>query len=104
MRTSLMPILSDWEWQEKAACRGMNSSMFFSPTGERGRERQEREARARSICGRCEVVEACAAMALDYRERYGVWGGLSAGERQDILSAADESASAEQERSRAAAG
>ncbi|CAM5360026.1 MULTISPECIES: WhiB family transcriptional regulator [Streptomyces] len=85
MRTRLLPLLSDWEWQERAACRGMSSAVFFSPVGERGHERRKREERARRICGRCEVIEACAAMALDCRERYGVWGGMSAGERQGIL-------------------
>ncbi|POX64382.1 transcription factor WhiB [Streptomyces sp. Ru62] len=85
MRTRLLPLLSNWEWQERAACRGMNSSVFFSPPGEKGRDRRQREERARRICNRCEVIEACAAMALDYKERYGVWGGISAGERQGIL-------------------
>ncbi|MER6067147.1 WhiB family transcriptional regulator [Streptomyces sp. NPDC001792] len=85
MRTRPLPLLSDWEWQERAACRGMSSSVFFSPPGEKGRDRRQREERARRICGRCEVIEACAAMALDYKERYGVWGGMSAGERQGIL-------------------
>lgn len=87
MRTRPLPLLSDWEWQERAACRGMNSSVFFSPPGEKGRARRTREERARRICGSCEVIEACAAMALDYKERYGVWGGMSAGERQGILGA-----------------
>lgn len=85
MRTRMLPLLSDWAWQERAACRGMSSAVFFSPQGERGRRRRQREERARRICGRCEVLEQCAAMALDYRERYGVWGGMSGGERQNIL-------------------
>lgn len=88
MRTRLIPLLSNWAWQERAACRGMKSSVFFSPPGERGRERKEREERARRICGRCEVAEACAAMALDHKERFGVWGGLSAEERRAILGTA----------------
>ncbi|WP_331481891.1 WhiB family transcriptional regulator [Streptomyces rubrogriseus] len=81
MRTRLRPLLSDWAWQERAACRGMNSAVFYSPPGERGRERREREEAARSICRGCQVVEQCAAMAVDYEERYGVWGGMSPRER-----------------------
>jgi WhiB family redox-sensing transcriptional regulator len=65
----------------------MNSGVFFSPPGERGRARREREEQARRICSRCEVIETCAAMALDFKERYGVWGGLSADERQALLGA-----------------
>ncbi|MFF0225864.1 WhiB family transcriptional regulator [Streptomyces sp. NPDC004629] len=89
MRTRLLPLLSDWEWQERAACRGMNSATFFSPTGERGKERDEREERARRICRSCEVIEPCAAMALDSKQRHGVWGGMSARERRHILSVPD---------------
>ncbi|MFF0050840.1 WhiB family transcriptional regulator [Streptomyces sp. NPDC005498] len=93
MRTRPLPLLSEWTWQEHAACRGMNSSMFFSPTGERGRERYEREERARAICHGCEVVEECTSMALDYEERYGVWGGMSATERRHLSEEAGERAS-----------
>ncbi|MFE9360570.1 WhiB family transcriptional regulator [Streptomyces olivaceoviridis] len=84
MRTKLLPLLNDWEWQERAACRGMNSAVFFPPQGERGHRRRRREEQARQICDRCEVIEECAAMALHNKEPYGVWGGMTAGERQDI--------------------
>ncbi|MFJ3672598.1 WhiB family transcriptional regulator [Streptomyces sp. NPDC090106] len=82
MRNTLRPLSSDWQWQQSAACRGMNSSVFFSPPGERGRARLAREERARSICGRCPVVDVCAATALAHGESYGVWGGLSDAERR----------------------
>jgi WhiB family redox-sensing transcriptional regulator len=32
-------------------------------------------ARAKAICGRCGLAEACIAAALDRAEPYGVWGG-----------------------------
>ncbi|WP_307804648.1 WhiB family transcriptional regulator [Streptomyces sp. VRA16 Mangrove soil] len=83
MREDPRPLLSDWQWQERAACRGMNSATFFSPTGERGRARREREEGARRICGRCDVADVCAATALARGETYGVWGGLSYDERRD---------------------
>ncbi|MGY0489375.1 WhiB family transcriptional regulator [Streptomyces sp. WG-D5] len=81
------PLLSDWEWQQRAACRGMNSATFFSPSGERGRARREREESARRICGRCEVADTCAATALAHGETYGVWGGLTGDERRDGIRA-----------------
>lgn len=81
MRTRLRPLLSDWGWQEQAACRGMNSATFYSPQNERGKERRKREETARRICHGCEVIEECAAMAVDFEERYGVWGGMSPRER-----------------------
>ncbi|MET8956464.1 hypothetical protein ACWEO4_20700 [Streptomyces sp. NPDC004393] len=32
---NVKPHLSEWRWQSLAACRGMDSSVFFSPMGER---------------------------------------------------------------------
>ncbi|MFD3582925.1 WhiB family transcriptional regulator [Streptomyces sp. NPDC058683] len=84
MRTNPRPLLGDWQWQQRAACRGMNSSTFFSPPGERGPARRDREERARRICARCEVVDTCAATALKHGEAYGVWGGLSDNDRRQL--------------------
>ncbi|WP_433453965.1 WhiB family transcriptional regulator [Streptomyces sp. CA-142005] len=42
------PLSEAWKWQADAACRGMDSSVFFSPTGERGPARRRREEAARS--------------------------------------------------------
>ncbi|MGW0819469.1 WhiB family transcriptional regulator [Streptomyces viridiviolaceus] len=77
----LQPVGDLWDWQRFAACRGMDSSVFYSPTGERGRLRKEREERARRVCEGCPVREQCARMALETREHYGVWGGLSEADR-----------------------
>jgi WhiB family transcriptional regulator, redox-sensing transcriptional regulator len=41
---------------------------------------------AKKICLQCPVIEQCRERALDHRESYGVWGGLSEGERDKILS------------------
>ena len=38
------------------------------------------------------MIAACAAAALAAREPYGVWGGLSESEREDILRARDRGA------------
>ncbi|MGI5135652.1 MULTISPECIES: WhiB family transcriptional regulator [unclassified Streptomyces] len=77
------PFIAYWDWQRDALCRGMDASVFFSPTGERGRERLAREAKAREICARCPVREICARIALDAHEEYGFWGGLSERERTE---------------------
>jgi WhiB family transcriptional regulator, redox-sensing transcriptional regulator len=70
-----------WAWRLRAACRDIDSAVFFSPDGERGPARAAREARAKVICARCPVIRQCAAHAIRYGERYGVWGGLSERER-----------------------
>ena len=70
-----------WSWRLRAACRDVDSAVFFSPDGERGPKRAAREARAKAICAGCPVIRQCAAHAIWYGERYGVWGGLSEQER-----------------------
>ncbi|SCE22930.1 Transcription factor WhiB, partial [Streptomyces sp. SolWspMP-sol7th] len=68
-----------WDWQLLAACRGVDSSLFFHPEGERGAARSAREASAKEVCMRCPVRAECAAHALAVREPYGVWGGRHRG-------------------------
>ncbi|MFF0723518.1 WhiB family transcriptional regulator [Streptomyces sp. NPDC004134] len=74
-----------WDWQLIAACRGVDSSLFFHPEGERGAARSAREASAKEVCMRCPVRAECAAHALAVREPYGVWGGLTEDEREELL-------------------
>jgi WhiB family transcriptional regulator, redox-sensing transcriptional regulator len=68
-------------WRLRAACRDIDSAVFFSPDGERGPTREVREARAKAICARCPVIGECATYALVAGERHGVWGGLSERDR-----------------------
>ena len=74
-----------WHWREWAACRGMDSEVFFSPDGERGIAKRARERAAKAICATCPVREPCLAHALATREPYGVWGGMSERERAALL-------------------
>jgi len=79
------PNADMWDWQLNAACRGLASSTFFHPEGERGPARARREANAKAVCVGCPEVAACRAHALEVHEPYGIWGGLSEGERQLLL-------------------
>ena len=81
------PMSHLWEWQMLGACRGVDSELFFHPEGERGPSRSNREAAAKALCAQCPVIAACREAALSAREPYGVWGGLSEHEREDILAA-----------------
>jgi WhiB family redox-sensing transcriptional regulator len=58
--------------------------MFFHPEGERGPARINRDASAKAVCSACPVKVQCAQHALAVREPYGVWGGLTEDEREDI--------------------
>ncbi len=76
-----------WDWQLHAACRGRDTEQFFHPENERGPRRLAREAAAKAVCAECPVIRECAAHALRTREPYGIWGGLSETERDEILGA-----------------
>ncbi|MEO8815589.1 MAG: WhiB family transcriptional regulator [Mycobacterium sp.] len=71
-----------WDWQLRGACRGIDSSVFFPPDGERGRARAQRERNAQEWCRNCPVIAKCREHALTVGEPYGIWGGMSEAERQ----------------------
>ena len=73
-----------WSWRLRAACRQVDSAVFFPPDGERHAQRDARETRAKAICASCPVLRQCAVYAIRYGERYGVWGGLSEREREAL--------------------
>jgi WhiB family redox-sensing transcriptional regulator len=75
------PVAEMWDWQLQAACRGLPSEIFFHPDNERGQARAARDNAAKAVCAGCPVRAQCGAHAVDVREPYGVWGGLSEDER-----------------------
>ena len=77
---------TDELWQVKAACRGPQAAVFFPPTSfERKDEKEEREQRAKAICGGCGVRRPCLEYAVRIREPHGIWGGLNELERKQLL-------------------
>lgn len=88
-RHFLKPITSEWEWQVRGRCRDTQcADFFFSAGGETRRTRNLREERAKTICRTCPVQARCRSHALTVREPFGVWGGLTEGERRQIHLAA----------------
>jgi WhiB family redox-sensing transcriptional regulator len=61
-------VSDDWNWQARAACRGMDASTFFNPDNERGRSKRTREAQAKAVCAECPVIAQCLDWALSVRE------------------------------------
>ncbi|QPL04937.1 MULTISPECIES: WhiB family transcriptional regulator [Actinomyces] len=82
----LTPVSSGWEWRYEGACRGMDSSVFFHPEGERGSSRRRRADGAKAVCATCPVLIRCREHALAAHEPYGVWGGMTEEERRSVLS------------------
>jgi len=60
-------------WKQHAACRGMDTNIFFP-------ERGGNTKRAKAICAKCPVRQECE----DYAdpEKFGIWGGLAEIERR----------------------
>lgn len=79
------PISAHWDWQIDAACRDIDSTMFFNPEHERGPAKNDRDNRAKAVCSGCPVIEACRRHALVVQEPYGVWGGLTVAERATLI-------------------
>ncbi|MER7742936.1 WhiB family transcriptional regulator [Streptomyces sp. NPDC096538] len=87
MKRHFSALLEIWSWQGSAACRGLDSTIFYSPPGERGQAKIRRDRKAQRICSDCTVRAQCADFALRHGERFGVWGGMSEKERSEILDA-----------------
>lgn len=72
-------------WQRHAACRGPEAVLFFPPTlPEPRQDRDDRETRAKAICGECAVQVDCLDHAVRIREPHGIWGGLNETERREL--------------------
>ena len=68
---------NDTEWMNKAACKGMDPTIFFPHSN---KERNE----AISICAKCSVRMACLIYAVKRPTCIGVWGGTILRERESI--------------------
>ncbi|MEU6584413.1 WhiB family transcriptional regulator [Nocardia sp. NPDC046763] len=77
--------VDDMPWQDLGACNGMDSGVFFHPEGERGRARTARIRRAKQVCRTCRVLDNCRTYALITEQPFGIWGGMSERERQELL-------------------
>jgi WhiB family redox-sensing transcriptional regulator len=71
------PVLEERPWAVFAACRGIDSDLFFPLT-------KDQEAHALTICGTCTVLDDCLDYALGAGERFGVWGGTTEKQRRRL--------------------
>jgi WhiB family redox-sensing transcriptional regulator len=72
------------DWLAQARCKGQPTEIFFAADNERGMKLRRNEWRAKQICWSCPVLEACRTYAVDADEKYGIWGALTASERQHL--------------------
>jgi WhiB family redox-sensing transcriptional regulator len=74
-----MPLVSPrTPWFDDAACRGVDTDVFF-PVSEAHAEE------AKAICAICPVREECLEFAVETRPPEGVWGGLTPIERHRLV-------------------
>lgn len=82
---SVVDAIDGLDWQDDAACREYDNTLFFGPEhGESELERQPREAEAKAVCRTCPVVEPCLEFAMETNQKYGIWGGLNEKERASL--------------------
>jgi WhiB family transcriptional regulator, redox-sensing transcriptional regulator len=85
------PVADLWEWQVDGSCRSRNPDAFFHSEGERGPSRRRRDSAAKAVCLDCPVLQNCRKHALQVREPYGVWGGMTEYEREAMYAASVDS-------------
>ena len=65
------------DWRTQALCANVDPELFFPDKGGNPKP-------AQAVCAVCPVREQCLAHALANSETYGVWGGMTARQRQEI--------------------
>jgi WhiB family redox-sensing transcriptional regulator len=75
--------MGDFDWMEQAACRHTNGDWYAQTTNTVWgvTDYTAATAHALAVCHTCPVEQECLTHALTYRERFGVWGGMTADER-----------------------
>jgi WhiB family redox-sensing transcriptional regulator len=66
------------QWVKQGACKDDPDAMY---PGSSDAEIDD----AKAVCGNCPVIQQCRQWALETREPFGVWGGMSEAERRGLL-------------------
>ena len=81
--TTLRPVIYDLDdWRDEAACRQLDTELFF-PVGHTG-PAEEQIATAKRVCGECPVQARCLEFAVTTNQEFGVWGGRDEEERRQL--------------------
>ena len=72
------------EWREKGKCWGKTTSpssdYWYAEDDDDDKQRKNKIAK--SYCEACPVKKECLQFALDNKEEYGIWGGMTTRERK----------------------
>ena len=73
-------LVNQGTWIDRAACAGVDITLFYEPDKEIEAHKAARVNAAKDICNACPVQRECLETAIGNDEAYGVWGGLTANE------------------------
>lgn len=73
--------VAELRWMDSAACAEVGDDFWFP---EQGESLSPQTRLAKSICHGCPVRLECLDYALEHKERYGIFGGLSERERRNL--------------------
>jgi WhiB family redox-sensing transcriptional regulator len=74
-----MAAVVSTDWMKEAACRGMDTNLWFPVNGALKSDLQTPKA----ICAACPVITPCLDVALSDPDTVGVWGGTTGRWRRD---------------------
>jgi WhiB family redox-sensing transcriptional regulator len=77
VRDGLLDLFGEVAWQDRGLCAQTDPEAFFPVKGQPATE-------AKRVCASCEVKAECLEWALEYRQTFGVWGGLTPTERKKL--------------------
>ena len=78
--TDLWDLIDPPAWMRHAKCAAADTDMFYAEQSD-----WETSQRAKEFCADCPVIEPCLQYANQTPvEVYGVWGGMTSKERQNL--------------------
>lgn len=80
-RGKAAPHTEDLDWQLKGICRNHPEPELWTPDPP---SVEDKSMEAKRLCHECPVMLQCRQWALARKEAWGVWGGLSEGDRHNI--------------------
>lgn len=73
----------DISWMDDAECHNYSNELFY-PKESRGIGYAAAVAVAKEVCGSCPVRSKCLDYALKTDQQYGIWGGTTIRDRENI--------------------
>lgn len=71
------------QWADRGSCVD-RPEVFYNDEHDSKGHRRQKEKLATDMCDRCPVLAQCRRYAIEARELYGVWGGLTEMQRHTL--------------------